>query len=161
MKFHTLRNNVFWFEANSWPDPLPRSSCLHFSTSLHRCYTDVNDRLLRSILKRKCNHLPIEQALERDGDGEKAHTHSYVNMLQQEERVFKCCKQRCRVVQGVGESEGGSWKDTAGRLGACEEMLVVTPPAWGVLSSSGILCVYVREEKQNRLLISGQMAVRW
>lgn len=140
---------------------LPHASCLHFNTTLHRCYTDVSDRLLQSILKRKRNHLRIEQALKRDGEGEKAHTHSCVNMLQQKERVFKCRRERCGVVQGVQESEEGSWKDTAGKLGAFEEMLVVTPPAWGVLSSSGILCVYVREEKQNRLLISGQMAVRW
>lgn len=81
-----MRNNVDLWEVNSWPDPFSCSTCFRLNITLHRCYTDVSDRLLRSILKRKCNHLPIEQALEGDGEGEKAHTHSCVNMLQREER---------------------------------------------------------------------------
>lgn len=72
---------LFFCKANTKPDPLPHTSSLHFSATLHRCYTHVTNRLLRTLLKRKCNHLPIEQALERDREGEKAHTLLYVNML--------------------------------------------------------------------------------
>lgn len=135
------------------PDPLPGSSCLHFNTILHRCYTHVSDRLLRSILKRKCNHLSIEQALERDGEGEKTHTHSCVNMLQQEERVFKCWRERFWVVQGVREGEGRRRKDTVGVLKSAGDIssqmsCLASYPAVGYY-------VFMWEEKQNRLLNSG------
>lgn len=103
-----------WFRANSGSDPLPRSSRMHFNTTLRRCYTHVSDRLLRSILKRKCNHLSIEQALERDGEGEKAHTHSYVNMLQQEERGLQMLEADMQA------GERGE-RILSGRLGMCEE----------------------------------------
>lgn len=80
-KCHSMSNNIVSCVANSKPGPLPCSSCLHFNTTIHKCYTHVSDRLLRSIHKRKFNHLSIGQALERAREGEKTHTHSYINML--------------------------------------------------------------------------------
>lgn len=162
MKYHALRNNVVSSEANSSPDPLPRSSCLHFNTTLHRCYTHVSDRLLRSILKRKCNHLSIEQALEWDGEGEKTHTHSYVNMLQREERSLWMLEAETWGCIG-GSGEWGSGACTSNCRGAKNVRGDISryTSCLGSVSSHGILCVYVRMEEQNRLLISGQRAVRW
>lgn len=73
----------FSCQANSRRDPSLRLAprACRFSTTLHKCYTHVSDWRLRSTLKRKRNHLSIEQALERVREGEKTHTHSYVNML--------------------------------------------------------------------------------
>ncbi len=59
-----FEDHVVACEANPRPDLLPRSSSLYSNATLHRCYTHGSDKLLRSILKRKCNHLSSEQALE-------------------------------------------------------------------------------------------------
>lgn len=89
------------------------SLSLHsLNTTLKMLYTcNRCNTLMWSNLKRKCNHLPTEQALKREAEGEKAHTLLYVNMLQHEERGLWMLEEG---LWGCGGASGAWGKEVKG-----------------------------------------------